>query len=187
MVISALLVGAYSASQNVGELSTVVQEAVDAPLSFGTGFVIYTIALDIWVPALSPEFLAERGFGWLSWFYPFSEGYVPHFSIWTFSFSLIVTGVIVFLYLYFSDEEFFFHGLALSLATFFGSWYAFTLLAWWAMFQFGQSIGLSHDTVYQVWHGAVTATGSTWLTYFFIVTAVLGGIWSGRKIGSVII
>lgn len=187
MVISALVVGAYGASQNIGEISNVVQQAVNEPLGFLPSFTFYTVALDVWVPTLSPEFLADRGIGFLSWFYPFSGGHVPHFSIWTFSFSLLLTGLIVFLYLYFSEADFFFHGLGLSIPTFFGLWYSFTLLAWWAMFYFGQRIGLSSDTVYQVWLGSVTATGSTWLTYFFIVTALLGGIWTGRKIGGIII
>jgi hypothetical protein len=187
VIISSIVVGFVEVGSGLGSVSEMVQRMVNEPKTFGLGLVIFYIGYDTWIPAIPKSFLDQYGLGWLTWFYPFAEGFIPTYSMWTFIFAIVFTTIATWITLELLDWDFWFKGLGLVVLYFIIGWYSWTLIAWQLMYLGGAMIGLSGETVHKLWLSSVTATKTPVLQYFFLFTIPLSIIYIGKRIGGWII
>ena len=186
LIIATVLVGFIQVGSDLGSLSDIVSRMLNEPTTFGAGLTIFYLGFDTWTPAIPKTFLDSYGLGWLSVFYPFADGFVPHFSLETFIFSCIFAAIITLICLKRFDISFWFKGLLISAVTFLVGWYLWTLIAWNLMYVGGSMMGLSPDLVHQVWFISVSTTSSWILQYFFMFSIPISLIWAGRKVSHVV-
>jgi len=187
VIIASLGVGFWEASSDLGELTELLDQAIDQPLTFGGGLAIFTISLDTWTPGIPVDTLPS----WLQWVsipYLFAGGnFLPHFSIWTALFAIVITAVVTLLVLYVSDLDFIWHGLLVAVVTFILSWYAWHCMTWVGIGWGANMMGLGSEVGYQVWENAVSATSGPLMQYFFFATIPLSLYVLYQKIASRII
>jgi len=181
-IASSILIGFWEIGGQLGSVSNILAQALTDPQTFGLGTAVFYIAVDTYTPVMPQWFLDQYGLGWLTWFYPFTGGYVPHYSLWTAIFGLIAAFVVTTMFLRFSDHDFLGWGLAVAFASFWIGWYLWTLLAWWMLFQGGAMIGLTAEQVYEIWHSAAVAVESPLLQYFFLGVMALSFPYLIRRI-----
>ena len=87
LIIASLIAGFWNAGNSLGSISEIVSHMIDEPQGFGVSAALFYIGLDTWTPAIPPEFLSRKGLVWISWLYPFTGGWAPHFSLWTVSYT----------------------------------------------------------------------------------------------------
>ena len=77
VVIASLCVGFYESSSDLGEMTSLLDDAIEAPTSFGAGLAIFTISLDTWTPGI-PVGSLPIYLKWLAVPYFFAGGeYIP--------------------------------------------------------------------------------------------------------------
>jgi len=177
-----LIVGFWNAGNTVGSVSDIISRMIDEPQTFGVNAFLFYVGLDTWTPAIPPEFLAQYGLGWISWFYPFTGGWAPHFSLWSCLIGIIAATIVVLILHKWRHVSILKAILAWILA-FLIAYYFWTLLAWHFLMIGGQGMGLTSDQVYQVWYSAVTATENPYLQYFFLATVPISFLWLFKRIG----
>lgn len=182
VVLASLSVGFWESSQEIGELTVILDKAVEEPTTFGGGFAIFTISLDTWTPGIPVEMLPSW-LQWISMFYWFAEGYLPHFSIWTCVFALIFAAIVTFILLHVTDWEFFWNGFFVGVISFVLGWYGFHLITWWGIGFGADLMGLGSAQAYNIWRSAVAATRAPLLQYFFLASIPLSLLIIYRKIG----
>jgi len=182
VVLSSLAVGFWESSQNFGELTSVLDSVVADPTRSGLGLVIFTVSLDVWTPGL-PVSMLPSWLQWIGWFYPFAEGYIPHFSIWVCAFALIFSAVITLATLRFTEWSFWGKGLLVAVLAFVVGWYVCQLIAWWGIGFGADLLGLGSTEAYGIWRSAVSATQTPFLQYFFLGTIPLSIVLIYRKMG----
>ncbi|MCW4015068.1 MAG: hypothetical protein NWF06_01740 [Candidatus Bathyarchaeota archaeon] len=172
VIIASLGVGVFEASENFGELTDMLDSAVSDPVETGGGMVLFVLCLDVWTPGLPVEMLPS----WLQWlemFYPFTGGYLPHFSIWVCAGAFLFAAAITWIVLKVKDEwGFWGKGLLVAVVAFILGWYVLELIAWWCLGFGAELCGLGSENAYDIWYAAVTATQAPALQYFFLVSIV---------------
>jgi len=187
LIISSMAVGFVGLSGNFGSISNMVQGMVTKPMSFGFGTVVFYLGFDTWVPAIPKSFLDRFWLGWLTWLYPFSGGYIPHYSLWSLLSAIVWAIVGTWIVMHIFDLTFFWKGLGIGFIMFVCGWYVWGLIAWGLMFWGASLMGLSGTQVYELWKGTVTAQESNILQYLFIVTAVVSAIWGSKKLAGAVV
>ena len=157
IIVASLLLGFWNASSSLGSVSDIVRQAIDQPQTFGVGMAMFYLGLDTWTPAIPESFLAEHGLAWLTWFYPFTGGFIPHFSIWSALVGILVATIATLMARHFWHLSFWKCLLVWPLS-FLAGYYLWTLIAWKLMFMGGTGMGLTEQQVYEIWHGSVSAT-----------------------------
>jgi len=186
VIIASLLVGFYESSQDLGEMTSLLDDAIESPTTFGVGMAIWTISLDTWTPGIPIKSLPV----WLQWLsipYFFAEGYIPHFSLWTALFALVVSVVVTFLVLHLTDLEFQWWGLLIAVVTFLLAWWGWHAITFFGIGFGADMMGLGSDVGYQVWRNAVESTSGPLLQYFFFATIPLSCWILYRKVATHII
>jgi len=172
VVIASLAVGFYESSQDLGEMTSLLDEAIEAPATFGSGLLIFTVSLDTFTPGIPVDSLPVY-LRWLAVPYFFTDGFLPHFSLWTALFAFVVAAVVTLLVLRFTDIEFQWRGLLISVSVFLGSWYLWHLITWAGIGYGADLMGLGSAQGYEIWRNAVSATSGPLLQYFFFATIPL--------------
>ena len=173
VVIASLGVGFYESSSDLGEMTVLLDQAIEAPLSFGPGLLCFTVSLDTWTPCIPVTSLPV----WLQWLavpYLYAGGeYIPHFSLWTALFALVVSCVVTFLVLHLTEIEFMYRGLLIAVVTFFVCWWLWHLITFFGIGWGANMMGLGSENAYSIWRNAVESTDGPLLQYFFFATIPL--------------
>ena len=169
IITATLVLGVWECGTEMGSVSEMIAQALANPRHFGVGVTMYYIGLDTWTPCIPPGFI-DPAISWVSWLYPFSGGYVPHYSLWTCLFSLLMCLLASSIYMHAAHRGFWFRGLLVAFVSFWISWYLWTLIAWHLMFRGGVMMGLTPIQVSKIWQASTTATSSPTLQWFFIAT-----------------
>ena len=187
LILSSIAIGFVGISSTFGSVSDMVENMVAEPTSFGAGSVIFFIGFDTWVPAIPKSFLDQYALGWLTWFYPFADGYLPHYSLWSLFFSLVWAFIGTWIIMHIFDLDFFWKGLGIAVVMFIFGWWLWGVIAWQLMHWGGSLIGLSSEQVHELWLGTATAQESEILQYMFIITAIVSAIWGSKKLGGAVL
>lgn len=187
LILSSIGVGLTGLSTNFGSVSSMVEQMVSKPASFGVGLVVFYVGFDTWVPCVPQSFLDRYFLGWMTFFYPFAGGFVPHYSLWSLFFALIWTVIGTWVIMHGFSLDFFWKGFGVGVVMFFVGWYVWTLIAWGLMYWGASMMGLSGQELHSLWTGTVTAQESDILQYMFIVTAIVSAIWGGKKLGGAVL
>jgi len=171
VMVSTLLVGFWEVGSQVSSVSAMLQTALDNPQSSGMGTVLFLFGIDVWSPVISPSFLGP--FSFISFFYPFSEGYVPHYSIEACLLSLTVSFIVTWVFLHLTDFSFWGWGIPVAVASFFLSWYVFTWAMWNALFIGADMMGLPREQAYQIWKVQAEASQNPALQTLFVANIPL--------------
>jgi len=182
LIIASLIAGFWNAGNSLGSISEIVSHMIDEPQGFGVSAALFYIGLDTWTPAIPPEFLSQKGFVWISWLYPFTGGWAPHFSLWSCLFG-ILTATLATLILHKWRKASLFKTALAWIVGFLTGYYFWTLLAWHFLMIGGQGIGLTASQVYDLWHSAVSATENPYLQIFFLANIPISFLWLFRRIG----
>lgn len=186
LILGSIIAGLVSAGGKIGSASDILGNVVAKPATFGLGSALFFGGFDSWVPALPKAFLDQYGLGWLTYLYWYSGGFVPHYSILAFLFSLVVTVVGTLLFLYWSEHDFWFHGLGMALLLFVVSWWAWGLISWNLMQIGGSMMGFSSEQTYALWYASVTATESNILQWFFLASLPVSALWIVRRVSAIL-
>jgi len=184
LVVSSILVGFWNAGTTAGSVSNIIGRAIDEPQTFGVNAVMYYIGLDTWIPTVSPDFLNQHGLEWLAWFYPFAEGHIPHFSIWSCLFGILVATIVT-LITHKGKHWSLPKAFLVWFLAFLAGYYVWTLIAWRMMFIGGEAIGLTEAEVHDIWYGSVSATESEPIQLFFLANIPVSFVWLFKRIGRV--
>ena len=176
---STMIAGFWESGNQLGNIMNVITQAVANPQQAGVGTVLYMLGYSVWSPVFKAESLGS--FSFISVFYPFSEGYIPEYSIWACLVSLIASFILTFIFLHITDRSFWGWGLLVAVVTFVLTWYAFTVLAWFFMYQGAEMLGLSHDVAYDMWKVGAETTQSPILQYLFLANIPLSFQYLIRK------
>ena len=183
VIIASLAIGFYESSNDLGEMTSLLDSAIDAPSTFGAGLAIFTLSLDTWTPGIPVESLPIY-LQWLAVPYFFTDGYIPHYSMWTAMFAFVVAAVVTLLVLKFTEIEFQWRGLLIGVITFVGCWYAYHLVSWAGMGFGADLMGLGSATAYTIWRNAVSSTDGPLLQYFFFGTIPLSAYLLYKKVAT---
>lgn len=181
VIVASLLVGFWECGSEIGSVSDLVAQALANPRQFGLGVTLYYIGLDTWTPCIPPGFL-DPAIAWVSWLYPFSGGYVPHYSLWTCLFSLLISMAVTWIYMHLAHQGFWFRGLLMAFVAFVIGWYLWTLIAWHLMFRGGAMMGLTPIQVSKIWQASTSATSSPQLQWFFIATIPISFVYLLKRV-----
>jgi len=169
IILSSIGVGFWEVGGQIGSLSSIVQKALDNPVNWGLKLAAFYIGIDTWSPTIPADFLPFP-LNLARYFYPFTNGYLPHYSLESAIFALVTSLVVTFLFLHLTDHSFWGWGLPVAILSFLVGWYIWTLLAWWLLFWGGTGIGFTEEQVYEIWMAQATATSPPTLQYFFLLT-----------------
>jgi len=181
IIAGTLVLGFWECGTEMGSVSEMIAQALANPQQFGVGVTLYYIGLDTWTPCIPPGFL-DPTVAWVSWLYPFSGGYVPHYSLWSCLFSLLMSLAASWIFMHVWHRGFWFRGLLVAFIVFWISWYLWTLLAWHFMFRGGEMMGLTAIQVSKIWQASATATSSPTLQYFFMATIPISFIYLLKRV-----
>ena len=183
VIIASLAVGFYESSNDLGEMTVILDEAIEAPTTFGTGLLIFTFSLDTWTPGIPVDSLPFY-LKWLAVPYFFTDGYLPHFSLWTALFALVFSFVVTCIVLRVTSWEFQWRGVLVAIVSFVGCWYVWHLISWLGMGFGADLMGLGSETAYTIWRNAVSSTDGPLLQYFFFGTIPLSVYLLYQKVGT---
>ena len=172
VILASLAVGFYESSNDLGEMTSLLDSAIEAPTTFGAGLVIFCLSLDTWTPGIPVESLPVY-LQWLAVPYFFTDGYLPHFSMWTALFALVISFIITFVVLHVTGWEFQWRGVLVAVVSFVGCWYCWHIISWAGMGLGARMMGLGSDAAYTIWRNAVSSTDGPLLQYFFFATIPL--------------
>jgi len=187
LIVASVIAGLVSAGGKLGSATDILGNVVAKPASFGLGSFLWLCGYDSWCPAIPRSFLDQYGLGWLTYLYWYSGcEFVPHYSILTFLFSLIVSVVGTLLFLYWSEHDFWFHGLGVAVLLFGVSWWVWGLISWNLMSFGGSLMGFSSEQVRSMWYASVTATESNILQWFFLACLPVSALWIVRRVSAIL-
>lgn len=183
VIIGSICVGFWESSSVLGEATEVLDQAIEAPTTFAPGLVIFVISLDTWTPGIPIDSLPWL-LQWLSIPYFFAGGeYLPHFSLWTALFALVISAVVTFIAVH-AGLQFKWWGLILAIFVFCASWWLWHLVTWIGIGWGADMMGLGSAVAYEVWYNAVTATRGEIIQYTFFATIPLSVFLLYRKVGT---
>jgi len=168
---STLLVGFWEVGGQVGSVSSMVSQAINDPQKAGLGTMLFLLGVDVWSPVINASYLGP--FSFISWFYPFSSGYLPHYSLEACLIALTVSFIATWIFLHLSDYSFWGWGILVAFLSFISSWYVFTVLSWNLMFVGADMIGLSREQAYSIWKVQAEASQNLGLQTLFVANIPL--------------
>ena len=169
VILSSILVGFWEVGGNIGSLSQIVENLVNQPQTLSLGLALFYLGIDTWTPTIPADFLPFP-LNLARYLYPFTNGYLPHYSLESAFFALVTSLITTWLFLRLTDHEFWGWGLPVAILAFLIGWYLWTLVAWQLMFMGGEMIGFTPEQVYQIWSSSANATRPPALQYFFLAT-----------------
>ena len=182
LIIGTLVIGFWESSAALGELTTVLDQAIDDPLNFGIGLGVFTVSMDTMTPGIPVESLPFY-LKWLTVPYFFMGGeFLPHFSLWTAFFAVVMTGIVMLGIFYFTELEFRWKGLFLTVAFFCVFWWLWHVITWWCLGWGADMMGLGSANAYEIWYNAVSATKGEIIQYVFFATIPLSLFLLYRKV-----